>query len=140
MRERYWLEVEALFEAMDASIKLERVTFVSIGAVKWSPQTCFIGDEECVELCPGDYGLVSIVAAAAGMDLKACSKRRPSLTHVPGLAALKELRDKAQAGELRDAGPRKSMFADAEEEDGGDEREEAQEGYQAEHGSASGER
>ena len=118
VREHYRLEVEALFEAMDASIKIERVTFVSLGAVKWSPQTCFIGDEECVELCPGDYGLVSLVAAAAGMDLKACSKRRPSLTCVPGFVELKELRDKAQADELRGAGPSKSMFADAEEEEG----------------------
>ncbi len=71
-----------------------------MGPLTWKPKLLTIKDVDgqFVRICSYDTGIVLMLAAYAGLNVKA--KDRPSICHCPGLADLKRIRNQAQSDDM----------------------------------------
>ena len=95
---------------MDVRIEWTANVYVQDSAA-WKPKVIKVGADRCVKICPNDFGLVSTVAAQAGVTAPK-SKRRQSLTNCPDFIELKRRRNAAQALEMDPASGKKKLFGD----------------------------
>ena len=82
-------------------IEIEHTITIRCGKKKWQPATFNVGGNQCIRLTPS-HGLTGVVAAFAGIEFtKDDMAVYPSLANAEGFVKMKELRNSAQAAELK---------------------------------------
>ena len=80
-------------------VEYGRYIVIAYGDRKWRPSTTMIDQIECCTLSSYDYGLVMLLSEKAGCR-RSFDYLKPSLANAPGYAALKRMRNEAQAQAL----------------------------------------
>ena len=89
-------------------IEIEHTITIRCGKKKWQPATFNVGGNQCIRLTPS-HGLTGVVAAFAGIEFtKDDMAVYPSLANAEGFVKMKELRNSAQAAELKP--PTRTLF------------------------------